>query len=213
MPDPLDPADAIISAFTDMWKRTGAFLAVTAGAALLGWNIYNVPNVFASFVTLRFAAIRQAYESIQPDMIAGWFLLMVHSLFMLWTLPFVLFYVWLLVRLWRDGDLFQVLFLLAISHSVHVFVYLQATRPLSGGPLAGAIGLLVVAEAIPVERQALVEVWNRHGDSVDHPEDGAHHLSVLACFLFVAARRSAAGRVGQLSTDRPPWVERRLWSF
>jgi hypothetical protein len=158
MPDPLDPADAIISAFTDMWKRTGAFLVVTAGAAFLGWNIHNVPNVFATFGTLKFAAIRQVYESIDPSLLAGWFLLMVHSLFMLWTLPFVLFYVWLLVRLWRDGDLFQVLFFLAISHSLHVFVYLQATQPLSGGPLAGAIGMLVVAEAIT----AALILWWRH---------------------------------------------------
>ena len=57
MPDPLDPTDAIVSAFTDMFKRTGLFLAVTAGAAFLGWNIHNAPNVFASLATLKLAAL------------------------------------------------------------------------------------------------------------------------------------------------------------
>jgi len=51
----------------------------------------------------------------------------------------------------------------------------------------------VVAEAIPVELQALVEVWNRHGDSGDHPEDRAlaHDLSLLG---MLAARRPLGGR-------------------
>ena len=158
MPDPLDPMDAIVSAFTDMWKRTGAFLAVTAGAAFLGWNVHNAPNVLASFVTLKFAAIRQAYESIDPSLIAGWFYMMVHSLFIPWTLPFVLFYIWLMVKVWRDGDLFQVLFFLAVSHSAHTFIYLQRMQPLSGGALAGAIGMMVVCEIVTMG----LLLWWRH---------------------------------------------------
>jgi hypothetical protein len=158
MPDPLDPTDAIVSAFTDMWKRSGAFLAVSAGAAFLGWNIHNSPGVFTSFSTQGFGAILQVYESIDPSLLLGWLGMMVHSLFIIWTLPFVLLYVWLLARLWRDGDLFQVLFLLAISHSVHTFIYLQRTDPLSGTALAGAMGMLIAAEAITVG----LLLWWRH---------------------------------------------------
>jgi len=158
MPDPLDPTDAIVSAFTDMFKRTGLFLAVTAGAAFLGWNIHNAPNVFASLATLKLAALQQVYDSITSELVAGWFLMMVHSLFIIWTLPFVLFYIWLLVRLWREGDLFQVLFLLAISHSFHAFIYLQRVSPLSGGALAGALGMLLLCEAVT----AGLLLWWRH---------------------------------------------------
>lgn len=162
MPDPLDPTDVIVSAFTEMLKRTGAFLAVTAGAAILGWNVHNSPNVFASFGTQGFSAIQQAYDSIDPSLIAGWFFMMVHSLFIIWTLPFALFYLWLLTRLWRDGDLFQILFFLAISHSLHTFIYLQRNNPLSGGALAAAIGALVVCEGITA---ALLLWWQHVSDS------------------------------------------------
>ena len=170
MPDPLDPADAIVSAFTDMWKRMGSFLAVTAGAAFLGWNIHQVPNVFTSFSTLNFAAIRQVYESIDySSLIAGWLFMMVHSLFILWTLPAVLFYLWLLIRLWREGDLFQILFLLAISHPIHTFIYLQRMSPLSGGSLAGAIGMLVVCEIIA---GGLILWWRHVSETAPHiPEE------------------------------------------
>ena len=150
MPDPLDPTDAIVSAFTDMLTRSVAFLAVTAGSAILGWNIHQSPTVLSNFTTQGFAAFQQAYDSIDPSLIPGWLLMMLHSFFILWTLPFALFYFWLFIRLWRDGDLFQILFFLAISHSLHTFIYLQRNNPLSGGALAAALGALVVAEAVTV---------------------------------------------------------------
>jgi hypothetical protein len=162
MPDPLDPMDAVVSAFTDMLTRSGAFLAVTAAAAILGWNVHNCPNIIASFGTQGLAAFQQAYNSIDPTLIAGWFLMMVSSLFMIWTLPFALFYVWLLTRIWRDGDLFQILFFLAISHSLHTFIYLQRTNPLTGGALAAAIGALIVCEVVTA---GLLLWWQHENES------------------------------------------------
>src|SRR5215218_8940279 len=158
MPEPLDPLDAVVSAFTDMLKRCGLFLAVTGGAALLGWNIHRAPNILASFATLRFGAIRQAYESVDASLVANWFFMMMHSVTILWALPFVFFYVTLLVRLWRDGDLFQILFSLALSHSAHVFIYLQYTDPFSGGALAASIAMFLISEAI----LAALLLWWQH---------------------------------------------------
>jgi hypothetical protein len=172
MPDPLDPTDAIVSAFTDIWKRCGAFLAVTAGAAFLGWNIHNAPNVIANFGTLGFGAIRQVYESIDPSLAAGWFMMMAHSLFILWTLPFALLYLWLLAKLFRDGDLFQILVLLAVAHPIHTFIYLQRVDPINGPQLAGAIGMLLFAEIVTM---GLI-IWWRHVSEnapLETPDHGA----------------------------------------
>jgi hypothetical protein len=170
MPDPLDPMDAVVSAFTEMLKRTGAFLGVTAGAAILGWNVHNVPDVFSGFSTQGFAAFQQAFNSIDQSLIPGWIIMMIHSLFIIWTLPFALFYFWLLIRIWRDGDLFQILFLLAISHSLHTFIYLQWSDPLTGGALAAGIGALVLAEVLTA---ALLLWWQHVSESA--PEVGSEH--------------------------------------
>jgi hypothetical protein len=150
-----------------MWKRSAAFLAVTAGAAFLGWNIHNMPNVFASVPSRGLGAVSDVYQSIDETLIAGWFGMMAHSVFVPWTLPFVLFYVWLLVSVWRGADLFQVLFLLALSHSAHTFIYLQTKiAPLTGGALAAGIGALVVCE---IATAVLLLWWRRV--SVSAPEN------------------------------------------
>jgi hypothetical protein len=51
-----------------------------------------------------------------------------------------------------------VLFVLALAHPVHVFVYGQCTQPLNGGPLAGSIALLVAFEVA----MASLTLWWRH---------------------------------------------------
>jgi len=158
VPDPLDPTDAFLSAFTGMWTRTFAFLGVTAGAALCGANIHEAPNLVANFGTNGLDAVWDFFRSIQPGLALMWMLMMVHSLFILWTLPFTLLYVWLLAKLWRDAELFDVLFVLALAHPVHVFIYGQCTQPLNGGPLAGSIALLVAFEVV----MASLISWWRH---------------------------------------------------
>jgi len=169
VPDPLDPTDAFLSAFTGMWMRTFAFFGVTAGAALCGANIHEAPNLVANFGTNGLNAVWDFFRSIHPGLALMWMLMMVHSLFIWWTLPFALLYIWLLAKLWRDAELFDVLFVLALVHPVHVFIYGQCTQPLTGLPLAGGVALLVVFEVVMA---ALILWWRRVSQNApDLPPD------------------------------------------
>jgi hypothetical protein len=165
VPDPLDPTDAFFSAFTGMWVRTLAFLAVSGGAALAGLHLHEAPALWADMNARGLQAVWTAAGQIDAGLALGWLGMMAHSFFIIWTLPFVLGWLALLWRLWREADLFTVLFFVGLAQAVHVFVYRQCTDPRHGSELAWAVGLLVIF----LPAAAGLVLWWRH-TSIHAPE-------------------------------------------
>jgi hypothetical protein len=124
-----------VSAFTDYVEADGIFPGCHSRFGVPGLEYPSGAERLHQLQHLNFGAIRQVYESIDySSLIAGWLFMMVHSLFILWTLPAVLFYLWLLIRLWREGDLFQNPFPSGDIPPIHTFIYLQRMNPLSAAP-------------------------------------------------------------------------------
>lgn len=153
-----------------MWKRSFAFLGVTAGAALLGARMHDAPNLLTQFNANGLQGLWAAMFAVDFSMGVSWLGMMVHSLFLLWTFPFAILFLILLVQLWRDSDLFSVLFVLALTHSLHVFIYSQRVQPLAGTALAGAIAMLVTVE---LGGAALALWWRRVSEDAPEPEPPA----------------------------------------
>jgi hypothetical protein len=165
VPDPLDPTDAFFSAFTGMWLRTLAFLAVSGGAALAGLHLHEAPALWAQLNAGGWPAVWAAAGRIDASLALVWLGIMTHSFFIPWTLPFVLGWLALLWRLWREADLFTVLFFTGLLQALHVFIYRQSIAPLRGGELAWAVGLLLVF----LPSAAALVLWWRH-TSIQAPE-------------------------------------------
>jgi len=141
-----------------MVKRAAAFLLVFVGSAILGWNIHNVGQLIAGFVSLGFPEVTAFFKSINPNMFSQASGSMGFNAFLMWFNPVSFLYLWLLIHLWRDGDMFKTLLALAVTHSVHAFVFMQIKSPLSGSALAAGIILLIVSELITIA----LSLWWRH---------------------------------------------------
>lgn len=158
MPDPLDPVDAMIGGVTDPVKRLLAFIVVTAGAAMLGLNLHEIPTHIAS---IRLNGIGSAFDVVtqfnggSPIL---WALMMMHSASVWYLLPLAGVQVWLLFRLWMGSEMFPILFAVALIQPLHVFMYMQHTSPLGGSDLILASALLIVSEAF----LAGLILWWRH---------------------------------------------------
>jgi hypothetical protein len=158
MSDSLDPTDAIVGGVTEAVKRLAAFILVTAGAAVLGLNLHNAPNFIASIRTSRLSGALNPFSEFDVWSPLLWVLMMMHSTFIWYLLPFLGAYVWLLFRLWQGADMFSVLLALALIHPIHVFIDVQRSNPLAFGDFMLAGGLLVVSE---IAMAGLV-LWWRH---------------------------------------------------
>ena len=146
MSDSLDPTDAIVGGITDAVKRLVAFLVVTAGAAVLGFNLHSAPKHIAAIRVNGFGAISGFFEQFSALSPAGWILMMLHSTIIWYLLPLLLVHFWLLIRLWQGGDMFSILLGVALLHPVHTFLYMQRADPLIGGDVVLGAALLVVSE-------------------------------------------------------------------
>jgi hypothetical protein len=158
MSDSLDPTDAIVGGITDAVKRLLAFLLVTGGAALLGSNLHEAPNHFASIRLNGLSAAFDSFKQIDALSPALWIVMMLHSTFIWYLIPFLLLYVWLLARLWQGADMFSILLVLALAHPLHTFIYMQRQDPLPPGDLILTSALLIVSE---VGLAGLI-LWWRH---------------------------------------------------
>jgi hypothetical protein len=158
MSDSLDPTDAIVGGVAEAVKRLASFILVTAGAAVLGLNLHNAPSFIDS---IRASGLSGAFNPLREFDVWSpilWVLMMMHSTFIWYLLPFLGAYVWLLFRLWQGADMFSVLLALALIHPIHVFIYVQRSDPLALGDLMLAGGLLVVSE---IAIAGLI-LWWRH---------------------------------------------------
>lgn len=148
MSDSLDPADAIYEGATEGVKRLLAFVLVTAGAAMLGFNLHQVPAHIAAISRNGIGAAFEAIKQFDPGSPILWMLMMLHSTVIWYLLPFLALYGWLLFRLWLGSDMFGILFVLALIHPIHVFIYAQRTDPLAIGDLILASCVLFVCEIV-----------------------------------------------------------------
>jgi hypothetical protein len=146
MSDSLDPGDAIVEGATEAVKRLLAFLLVSGGAAILGKNLHEAPGHIASIQTNGVMSGLDFFKDFSVVSPALWVLMMLHSTFIWYLLPFLGAYVWLLAQLWRGADMFNVLLALALIHPLHTFIYMQRADPLPPGDLILASALLVVCE-------------------------------------------------------------------
>jgi hypothetical protein len=158
MSDSLDPADAILGGATEGVKRLVAFFLVTAGAAMLGLNLHEAPNYIASMRTNGIGAVFDVFKQFNAGSPLLWILMMLHSMFIWYLIPFTLAYLWLLIRMWSGADMFSVLLALALIHPVHVFLYVQRSSWMSTGNIILASALLFFCE---IAMAGLV-LWWRH---------------------------------------------------
>jgi hypothetical protein len=158
MSDSLDPTDAIIGGITEAVKRLVAFIFVTAGSAILGFNLHLAPNYIASIRASGLSAALNPLREFDAWSPILWVFMMMHSAIIWYLLPFLGAYVWLLFRLWHGADMFGILLALALIHPIHVFIYMQRSDPLAAGDLILASGLLLVSE---IAVAGLI-LWWRH---------------------------------------------------
>src|SRR5262245_59791069 len=135
MPDSLDPADAIVEGATEGVIRLLAFVVVTAGAAMLGLNLHEVPSHIATIRAGGIGSVLNVVQDFEPGSPILWFLMMLHSVVIWYLIPFVAVYFWLLIRLWTGSEMFVVLLTLTAVHSIHTFIYMQRQSPLAAGDL------------------------------------------------------------------------------
>jgi hypothetical protein len=146
MPDSLDPVEAVFEGVTDLVKRLVAFVLVTACGAILGLNLHEAPLYLASFRANGFDAIFEVFQRVHAGSPILWSLMMLHSAMIVHLLPFTAVYVWLLFGVWKDENLFLILLGAVLLQTLHVFLYLQRSNPLTGGNLILASALLIVTE-------------------------------------------------------------------
>jgi hypothetical protein len=146
MPDSLDPVDAIMEGATDGVKRLLAFALVTAGAAMLGLNLHEIPTHIANIQANGVVAVLDVLKQFNPGSPFLWVLMMMHSAAIWYLLPFLAVYIFLLFRLWGGSEMFNILFALTVIHPVHTFLYMQRQSPLVPGDLLVASGVLVASE-------------------------------------------------------------------
>ena len=146
MPDSLDPVEAVFEGVTDSVKRLVAFVLVTAAGAILGLNLHESPAYFASFRLNGFPAILEVFQKIHAGSPILWSLMMMHSAMIAHLLPLTGTYLWLFISMWKEENLFPILLGAVLLQTLHVFLYLQRSNPLTGGDLILASALLIVTE-------------------------------------------------------------------
>ncbi|HET6409339.1 MAG TPA: hypothetical protein VFG14_15740 [Chthoniobacteraceae bacterium] len=170
MSDPLDPMDALVGGVTDSVKRLLAFVVVTAGAAILGYNVHEIPTHLSALRTGGFSSVLAALQQFDASAPIAWMVMMLHSLIIWYLFPMVLLYFALLVWLWKGEDMFNILLGLALLQPLHTFLYMQRSSPLVAGDLALAIGALVIAE---VSLAALILWWRNVSENAPLPPSEA----------------------------------------
>jgi hypothetical protein len=158
MSEPLDPLDAIVGGITDPIKRILAYLGVTGGAYVLGGNIHEAPMIITSIAARGPRAFMDLFDLINSASPVTWGIMMMHSLVIWFLLPLSVAYLVMFVKLWRGGDMFNILFALALIHPVHSYIYSELAHPSAMADRILSIILLIVCE---VSIAALI-LWWRH---------------------------------------------------
>jgi hypothetical protein len=146
MADPLDPFDALVGAFTDPIKRILAYMGVTGGAFVLGRNIQEAPLMIGSIGARGPRALFDVFDLIHNTSPVYWLGMMLNSLTTWYLLPLVLAYLFMFVRLWRVPDMFNTLFVLALMHPLHTYIYVERATPSAMGDRIISVALLVMFE-------------------------------------------------------------------
>jgi hypothetical protein len=169
MPDSLDPTDVFLSGITGTWMRLGCFALVSLGGHAVGSLIHDAPTNIAAIQSSGLAALPSIVKVDPGEIALSWIGIMVGSVASFWTIPFLLLFLRLLVSLWLDGDLFKILFTLALSQPVHTFAVLHCwDKNLAGSDLALAVGLLIVVD---VAIAALILWWRHTSENAPDPPE------------------------------------------
>lgn len=172
MPDPLDPTDAIYSAFSDTIVRMFGFFTVAFGGQFVGEQIHGAP---ARLVALKSQGIGALLDWFEVDvlMIPAHWLFTLFSSLLWWTAPLALLIAFLFVANYRGADMFSALLILGVAQPITSFFVQQRLSPLTGMDLSFAIVLLA---AFNVATVSLLLWWRRMSNELPDAEPETDEL-------------------------------------
>lgn len=167
MPDPLDPTDALFSAFTDSFVRYGSVFAASFGGHVLGTQSHASSGLFSALPSMGFAAVRDFIHVEGWSLILTWWRSLGVGLSIPLAWPFIGLLAWQVYRLRTDAELFQIIFWITVTQPPLSFIVTQQFSPLSGNALGLSVGVLVVSVIVTA---GLLLWWRHTSETAPAPE-------------------------------------------
>lgn len=165
MPDSLDPTSAIFEGLTSSITRFGLFFLATGGSAALGMNIHQITSLTLS--ANPWSSLLDMVSQATRGLPLMWLKMMASSVATWWLAPFLVCWLFLAVLLWRGRDLFLVLFILVLTHSLHAFLYVFSRASYTSGQKEAICIAMLICEG---SLAALMIWWRRVSNEAPESE-------------------------------------------
>ena len=166
MPEPLDPTDAIYSAFGGVFVTFGTIMGVSLGGHVLGSALHWIAPAIAALPSAGLVAF--GGSGMHPlFLIVTWFATFIGSFATWFCWPFLIFDAWLILRLRCGMELFTAALVLALVQPLHSLLMAHRFQQLAGTALAVALGLWLVLGVITA---GLALWWRRVSSEAPEPE-------------------------------------------